>query len=254
MARSHRNKTRRRRRRGRFAFLYRFISVVLAAAALLAACLVFFRIDRVTVEGNARYTAQEIADASGIRQGDNLIALPKGRIANRILLELPYVAAVSIHRAFPDGAVLVISEHTAAAAVEGAGGWWYISAQGKLLEQSDAPGPLRISGITAVEPAAGEKLTVAEEERDKLSYVLSLLAALEKQGMLSDCAALDCAGTGYFSLAYRNFTLKIPTTGDYSRMFLLLEEALQSGKVSAEEQGTFDFTITEGRVYYNRTS
>ena len=254
MARTRRNTARPRRRRGRFGFLYRALSIVLVAAALLCACLIFFRIDRVAVEGNVRYTQEEVTAASGIRAGDNLIALSKGRIASRILLELPYVASVSIRRAFPDTVMLTVTEHTAAAALSDGASWWYISAQGKVLERSDTPGILRVAGLTLSEPAAGEKAAVAAEEQDKLSYVLAMLAVLEERDMLSACSELDCTAAGHFTLLYQNFTLKIPTTGDYTRMFMLLEQALESGRVSLTEPGTFDFTITEGRVYYNRTA
>ena len=254
MARTRRNTARPRRRRGRFGFLYRVLSIVLVAAALLSACLIFFRIDRVAVEGNVRYTQEEVAAASGIRQGYNLIALGKGRIASRILLELPYVASVTIRRAFPDTVMLTVTEHTVAAALSDGSAWWYVSAQGKVLERADAPGILRVTGLTLSEPAAGEKAAVEPEEQDKLSYVLSMLAVLEERDMLPECTGLDCASAGHFTLLYRNFTLKIPTTGDYARMFMLLEQALESGRVSLTEPGTFDFTITEGRVYYNRTA
>ena len=60
MASERRHKSRPRRRRGRFSFAYKLLSVILVIAAVAAACLVFFRINQVTVTGNARYTAEEI--------------------------------------------------------------------------------------------------------------------------------------------------------------------------------------------------
>ena len=51
MARQRRHSTR-RRRRGRFSGLYRLLSILAVAAAIAVACVVFFRINEVTVAGN----------------------------------------------------------------------------------------------------------------------------------------------------------------------------------------------------------
>ena len=57
MARQRRHK-RSVRRRGRFSGLYKVLSIMLAAGAIAAACIVFFRVNTMEVEGNVRYTAQ----------------------------------------------------------------------------------------------------------------------------------------------------------------------------------------------------
>jgi cell division protein FtsQ len=254
VASERRHKSRPRRRRGRFGFAYKLLSVLLVIAAVVTACLVFFRINQVTVTGNARYTAEEIADVSGIRTGDNLIALSKSKIAARIRTRLPYVQSVSIRRALPDTVILTVTEHTAAAAVSDGTNWWYISAQGKLLETVSSPGSIiRITGLTAVEPELGGKLAVSEEYENRLTYVLSLLSALDDRGMLADCTALDCSSAGVLWLDYLNFRLKLPSTGDFSYMLTLLDGAFDSGRVSREDAGTFDFASAEGKAIYSKS-
>ena len=254
MARERRHKTRGRRRRGRFSGLYKLLSTVLVTAAVVVACVVFFRVNGVTVTGNSRYTAEEIVAASRIETGDNLIALPKGKIANRILVGLPYVRMVSIDRVLPDGVLLTVEEHLAAAAVSDGKNWWYISAQGKLLEQSGKTGPLRIEGITAVNPSSGESLSVSGEEAARLSYALALLAVLEERGMLGDCISLDCSAAGQLRLRYLNFVVKMPTTGDFAYILRCLETALdEDERVSRKDSGTFDFTVADGKFYFSRT-
>lgn len=255
MARERRHKSKARRRRGRFSGLYKLLSVLLVTAAIVVACVVFFRVNRVTVDGNHRYTAEEIVAASQIQMGDNLIALSKGRIANRILVGLPYVRSVSIDRVFPDGVLLTVEEHLAAAAVYDGGNWWYISSQGKLLEQSGQSGPIRITGITAVEPTPGGTLSVDEDEQSRLYYVLELLEVLEEREMLDDCTALDCKTTGQLRLEYLNFVVKMPTTGDFSYMLHCLESALdEDERISREDSGTFDFTVADGKFYFSRSA
>lgn len=255
MARERRHKPRGRRRRGRFGGLYKLLSLLLVAAAVFVACVVFFRVNRVAVSGNARYTAEEIAAMSGLETGDNLVALPKGKIANRILTGLPYIRAVTIDRVFPDGVLLTVEEHRAVAAVSDGSDWWYISSGGKLLEQSDVPGPMPISGLTALAPSAGMELVAEEDQQARLSYVLELLAVLEERGMTGDCSGLDCTVTGELRLSYLDFTVKMPTTGDFAYILHCLESALdEDGRVSRKDSGTFDFTVEDGKFYFSRTA
>ena len=54
--------SRRRRRRGLLGRLLRPLSVLLAAAAIVAALTLFFKIDKVEVSGNIRYDAGEIIE------------------------------------------------------------------------------------------------------------------------------------------------------------------------------------------------
>ena len=83
MARQRRH-ARPKRRRGRFSGLYKVLSILLVAAAVVLACVVFFRVNSVEVEGNVRYTAEDIIEASGIQTGDNLIGLSRSRVSAAI--------------------------------------------------------------------------------------------------------------------------------------------------------------------------
>ena len=146
MARQRRH-PRSKRRRGRFRGLYKFLSILLIAAAVVLACVVFFRVNSVEVTGNVRYTAAEVIAASGIEMGDNLVVLPRSRVSAAICANLPYVESVSVKKALPDGVVLVVTERVAAASVESAEGRWLVSAQGKLLElDKGAVETIRITG------------------------------------------------------------------------------------------------------------
>ena len=69
--------TNRRRRRGRFSFLMKLLCILLIAGAVVAALTVFFKVQSITVSGNARYTSEEIIAASGIEIEDNLFLLNK---------------------------------------------------------------------------------------------------------------------------------------------------------------------------------
>ena len=231
------------------------LSVLLIAAAIIVACVVFFRVNAIQVEGNVRYTPEEIIDASGIRIGDNLIALSRSRISTGIRAQLPYVEGVAIHRSYPDKLVIRVTERVASASVDSAEGRWLISSQGKLLEKDNGSvGTVQVAGLTAVGPYAGGMLQVAEEEQATLGYVKELLAAVETHGILGQCSRLECSSATSITLYYGIYRIKLPRGGDYDYYVRLalkaLEMGLSSGKMQEGQSGLLDLTVTENRARF----
>lgn len=191
MPQQRRHKSR-RRTRGRFPGLYKAASAVLIVAAVVAACAVFFRVGEIQVVGNARYTAQEIIDVTGIKTGDNLFLLDRAGLAREIQSRLPYIQTLSVRRALPDGVIITVTEGKAVAAVPHEGRWWLMDSGGKLLEAASSPGEHAvITGITPLAPAAGTSLATATEQRGRLSQLRELLAALKENGLLDRLNSVD---------------------------------------------------------------
>ncbi len=239
-----------RRRRGRFGGLYRLFAVFAVLAAIIAACVIFFRVNEVTVEGTSRYTAQEVVDASGVQLGDNLMALSKNQIAVAIRTRLPYVESVSMRRRLPDTLEIVVRERVAAASMESGDGPWLISSQGKLLEPAAGHPVVEIVGLKAQNPTAGSNVAVKEEDANTLEYVLALLTALEEKGMLSACQTLDCSASSYLALTWDIYTIKLPRDGDYPYLLRLVHSALASDRLPQNQPGTMDLTVKDGELYF----
>lgn len=254
MARQRRH-NRPSRRRGRFSGLYKVLSILLAATAIIVACVVFFRVNSIEVTGNVRYTAQEIIDASGIKTGDNLIALPASRVSASIRAQLPYVEGVAICRVYPDSLEIRVTERVASASVDSAEGRWLISSQGKLLEKDNGTvRAIQITGMTAVGPYAGGMVQTAEEETLTLEYVKELLGVLESHGMLEQCISLDCSAAASMTLDYGIYRLKLPRGGEYEYFIQLAKSALtrglEEGKIQEGQSGLLDLTIADGKAYF----
>ena len=66
-----------KRRRGSLSFLYKLLAFVLICTAISLALTLFFRIRSIEVSGNDRYTRQEIIDAAGVSEGDNMFLMNK---------------------------------------------------------------------------------------------------------------------------------------------------------------------------------
>lgn len=239
---------RRTRRRGRFRFFYKLISLVAVVAAIVTACVIFFRVNEVKVEGNSHYTAQEIIDASEIEMGDNLVTLWTWQINQLVGSKLPYVQRVVVDHTFPDKVTLRVVERTVAATVEGNGRQWLMASDGYLLETTNQNQGIAIVGLEVVDPQAGQPMQVSEADQSKGEAIVPLMEALDQAGKLSQCTQFDCSAASSILVSYGIHQLRFPLHGDYAQMLNLFQAALDSGQVP-DQSRVFDFTIMDNRVF-----
>ena len=271
-----RNSKRSRRNRGRFSFLFKLLAIVAIGAALTVGATVFFKVEQVVVEGNQRYTAQEVDNASGIQIGDNLFRLNKYQIKSDILQTLPYVEGVNIVRRLPSTIAITVHERDAVARIaytplpesavteqtaEGEGTVqmetakenevWLISVGGKLLEVSPEDSQaILVSGLTALAPKAGTMLAVPQEQQDKLNGLLALLGALEERGTISFVTEIDLTAAAQVRMRYDNrFWVKMPVNGDFTYFLRALEAVVEQR--GPGEKGTMDLTREDYVVVYS---
>lgn len=258
-----RRHNRSRRDRGRFGALYICVCALLVLGALFLACIVFFRIQTIQVEGQIRYTQEEVIQASGLSVGDDLLFLDKYRIQRLIRSQLPYIESVYPQRVLPDRVVITIVECAPAAAIWDRDVWRLINSSGKLLESVPQPpsGCPIIDGVTPLTPEAGAKVLVSEEEQNRWSCALALLAALENREQLSRLNRLDCAAGALTARYDEVYTLLLPTTIEYAsvdvQQFSAFLNSLDAILDQLEQGGQdlIDFTLWEstGNIYARKS-
>ena len=179
--------------------------------------------------------------------GDNLVLLDKYRIAQRIYTELPYVTEARINRKFPSTLVLEVTETTAVASIQGAGGYWLLSAGEKLLEAVDETGAqdyLRITGLEAVNPAVSARLELPEDSPITLERLGQLLSAMERLEMLGRADGLDLSDRSDLVLGYDGrFQVIISYDADFDYKLLCLLEAVKC--LEPNERGTIRLNMKE---------
>ena len=243
-----------RRHRGGFSVLYKLLSILIICTAIIVALTLFFRVDTIVVSGQARYTPQEIQDATGIAQGDNLFLLNKYDVAQNIVKALPYVEEIRISRKLPDTLLIEVRECGTPLALVQDGSAWLISPGGKIVEQKSAAevgDSGIIDGCKLLAPSVGTPLALATEYADQQTSLLELLAALEDAGMLKqvDAIHLDDAGKVIMDYAGR-FTVEMPYNADYAMKLKALRLSLESGKIQDNMTGTFDLMQENGDAYF----
>ena len=237
MASKRRN---RRRRRGRASFPLRLLCLAVVIAAFLGALTMFFRIDMIVVEGNERYTEEQIIEAAGVQKEQNLVLLNKYKVKQSIFDTLPYVETVVINRKYPDALILTVTECTASAALTGENGTWLMSDEGKILE--------RATGCTLVEPAVGAMAAFADEDSYKFERLLTLLRTAEDKQLLSMIGEIDLSDGTAITFTYLDrFTVKMPWDADIAyklgnvRTVVEQLEANQTGTINLMNDGRADF-------------
>lgn len=151
-----------------------FVAVLLTAAIL--AVTVFFKVNSIEVEGNIRYTQQEIVDGMDVKMGDNLYLWNKVAEANNLRVKFPYLESVRIRRHLPDTLIVSVTECKAALAVPADGGYYLLSSTGKVLEQTNTDGGLPvITGVSMLGIQLGQTL-----DRTKDAYINVLMTVLDE--------------------------------------------------------------------------
>ena len=239
-----------RRNRGRIVFLV--LMVLLIAVALVGACTVFFRVEFVEVEGNARYSEEQILEAAHINMGENLILTQKDVIVQRLYDTLPYIDSVTVKKRFPTTLRLVITETAPAAviATEDESSWWLMDGKGKILEQIDAATAenyTRILGLYAVSPQISKPVDVGEGHISQLNGLLGLLQVLQERGMTSQIYSINASSRTELVMVYQGrIQAKLLNNVDFNRKILILEEIV--AVLGDEEQGVLDMK-TEKNFY-----
>lgn len=250
---ARRNNRGRRRNRGRFGFLYKLLSVVVILAAIVVGCAVFFRVDNIQVEGQDRYTAEQIVQAAEVEKGDNLFAFVLDKVGTyrQIVTRLPYVDEVSIFCRLPDTLVIRVSERTPIAAVQGDGAWWILDAKTQILERTDAAGAggyPKVTGLTPAAPTVGTKLSVSEEQRHKLGSLSQLLGELDGCGVADQAESFDLTALNAIEMKYGGrFTVRLPMSTNFNRAVRAVVEACKT--LPENDTGILDFTLSENEIH-----
>lgn len=215
----------------RSTFLLKLVSVVAVVAALVMCLSLFFRVEEVVVSGADKYTPWMVKEASGISDGDSLLSISDARVSGNIISALPYVKYARVGIKLPGTVYIDIEELDMTYAIQARdGSWWLIAADGRVVEQIEttaAAGYTRIFGVQADAPRTDQTVIAAEpvstqadptvqtEEggmplpttaqitgADRLQAVLTILAALEDNGIIGQIASIDVTNLNDITMEY----------------------------------------------------
>ena len=152
--------------------------LVLALGLVILLFAPFFNIKSIEVEGNSRYTAEEIIDSSGIRIGENgfrkLRLDPESILELRLLdsedkiKQLPYVKTCIVKIVFPNDIKIHITEREPAAYIVHFDNYLTVDSQGYVLEAGSSPP----EGLKEIRGIDFKKYTVGRQLEESKIYLI----------------------------------------------------------------------------------
>lgn len=229
------------------AVIYTPVAVLLIALVAIFGISVFFRITAVEITGTKKYTVEQIQSVSGIKLGDNLIFVDKRAVAETIGLNLPYLSEVIVEKSIPNKIVITVSESRPLAAVKFDTDWYAIDQKAKVLEKITTAGlsdKIRVTGLEPVKAGEGVVLTVNENDRTKLKYMINVLSALESAGVGDRVRSLDVSNIAYITFEYDGRFTVLFGSGENAgykldRLLKIIEQ------LSSEDRGKIDVSSNE---------
>ena len=228
-----------------------FIMAGIAVAVVLT-MVIFFRVRHIEVVGISYYTDEDVTQACGVEEGDNLLTLSRGEIAGNIMARLDYVKSVRVTRKLPDTVVLTITEYPATYAItDQAGNYYLITSAGEAMEMVEEKEAKKHTLITDLEintPVLGEPVSIAAKEgrvpQSCYTALTEVLQALEAADLVQNIASVSVPSAHNVSLWYSDrFEVFLGSTERLDYKLEFLKEVISQQKSYAT--GTIDLTLEQ---------
>ena len=255
--------------------LVQLLTVTALVLAFTTALSIFFKVEVVTVSGADVYSEWAVREASGIEEGDALLTFSRARAGARIRTELPYVDRVRFGIKLPNTVIIDIEELEVAYAIQATDGmWWFITSEGRVVEQTDggtASNYTKIEGVTieypevnstavaweqrvATDPTetgsetvtsdtSGTTAPVVVTNADRLAAALQIVQALEDSDVVGEVATVNVSDLGAIMLTYgTRYEVKLGNTDNLAYKITCMRDAI--AQMSDYQKGVIDVTFS----------
>lgn len=231
------NSRKRIRRRQRWTNVYGLVVILLVLTAGITISYTFlFNISEIRVAGQSdMYTAEEIVEASGIKEGDNLLRLDCKKSAQRILDKLLYVETADVDRKFPSSLEITVTRCIPAFNVNYGSGTLLVSKKGKILADNNfiTPDLPIIYGLDPADKTPGK--TAASENKHKNEAFEALIASIVKMGD-DKIMTVDMSDEHSIMVKYKNeMIFKMGNWNDVEYKLNLAEEVMKQDDVKGKK-------------------
>ena len=124
---------RQREKQFRRRLFYPILVLFVLAVGLVLSFTVFFHLNKAEVRGYSIYSESEIVSVSGVKDGDNLFLINRGKVKEHITEKLPYIGDVKVKIALPNKLIITVYETSVKCAVESKSGFVLLDENAKVL-------------------------------------------------------------------------------------------------------------------------
>ena len=226
----------------------RILTMLAVVVVTIVGVAIFFKVEKISVQGNGLYAIEEIVTASELNKGDNMITISKSLTAGNIMAVLPYVEEVRIDRMLPNQVVITVKESEAAySIISMEGDRWLMNSNGKILEiqpESAAEYP-KITGVVITNPVVGEMVQC--EQTENLEALKAILEPLESTDYISKIHHINVEQPFDIIMEYEDqFEIRLGSVENMDLKIQSLTGVL--GQLDSTESGIIDLTFDEEKV------
>lgn len=227
------------------------LTATLAVAVTLFYKLVFV-VETVDVSGSALYGAEEVAEAAGIRTGDNLYSFRSGRAEQDITFRLPWVRSAAVSRKGAKSVTVTLTDDTARYFADIWGDTVILSENLKVLEVQSEPEEGATEGLVRLilppvdKSVAGRPLVFAGARSER--YIRNVLSCAAASDLMRDGLLEEIDLTGEYEIRMKAdglYDLKCAGESDMTAKLRMAYEIMVSGQLAEGIPASFDLTAVD---------
>ena len=252
--------------------MLRLATVAAIVIAIVLAMSIFFKVEHIEVSGVEKYSAWDISQVSGIREGDHLMSFGIAGAAAKIKT-LPYVKDVRIGIKLPNTVLITVTEVEVTYAVKAQDeSWWLISSAGQVVakaEEGEQELHTKLLGVHLLNPVVGQSavaqetqsptvdadgntIPVTDTAAKHLSVILDLTEYLEQNRIIGKAESIDVNNLGDIQLWYgEQYQVKLGDTTDMLIKISTMKTAIE--QLEAYQSGVLELVYLEGKWGVNYT-
>lgn len=177
------------------------IFIVIAVISVMLSLTVFFKMEKIIVTGETRYSQEEIISLSGIETGENIFLCDKSAASKKIVDALPYVEEAKVGFVIPNTITIEIVEETPSYAMGYADGYYIVGENGRILEKT-ADNYYDLPIVQGAEISTDRVGDYANFSDSKVTSILAELVRVLDAYAFEDITVIDVSDTANIRFVY----------------------------------------------------
>ncbi|MEG1614444.1 MAG: FtsQ-type POTRA domain-containing protein [Oscillospiraceae bacterium] len=236
-----------RRRQLVFTTFSLFLLIIIGVILSLT---VFFKIEKVTVEGKTPYSDDKIVTASEVKIKDNLFLLSKSKTVAKIEEKLPYIGSAEISRKLPSEIVIKVKKTSEKCAIVSGDGYVLTDENNKVLKvgvKEIDPNLIVMSGGSVKKAEIGKTVEFQKDSTQKL--ILELMQAVT-HNKITDITQIDVSDKLDIKMTYqKRIEILVGSSAGLDKKMKFAAEIIEKeNERGPTQQGTIDLqSISSGK-------
>lgn len=185
---------------------YFFVGSLLVFLIAVVCIVVFFGLKKVEINGNSRYTKEQILEAAGFSATDNLLGVDLEKAEKEIIKKCPYISKVTFKRVLPSTLIVTVTEDAPGYCAEIYGDYFLLSDDLRIISKHDMYEDIEILSLPIIyiklpvveRAVAGERIVF--DKASSYDHLTFFLSELKKHDIFSRTDCIDATDRYHLSL------------------------------------------------------